>query len=282
MNTNQLKAFEPKIDRAESSRLDVATVPVDNGITLNQLNHVSQFAGTIGRVNLTKSDLCDALATQILVDMEPSAVLLCELDNDKSYKVTASYGVNEEWLSTAAGFSLDSQLPVSDVLKVNEIMIVSNDDNQETSVINYPNVSAYLPSGSWKSLVIFPVKTSSGIVGAVIVQTEVALVADEGIISFISAVANLSSISLDISKERRISKVPEQILNEQINEILTPRQISILKLISNDMTNVAIGKELGYSHSTIRHETMRIFSKLGLYNRGEARDLYLKSFAVAS
>ena len=137
MNNNQLKAFEPKIDRAESSRLDVATVPVDKGITLSHLNHVSQFAGTIGKANLSKSDLCDALATQILVDMEPSAVLLCELDNDESYKVTASYGVNEEWLSTATGFSLDSKLPVSDVLKVNEILIVSSDDNHEIDFQRY-------------------------------------------------------------------------------------------------------------------------------------------------
>lgn len=51
---------------------------------------------------------------------------------------------------------------------------------------------------------------------------------------------------------------------------LTERQRLVLAGIIMKKTNNAIASELGYSVSTIRHETMRIFEILGVSNRVEA------------
>jgi len=51
---------------------------------------------------------------------------------------------------------------------------------------------------------------------------------------------------------------------------LTPRQQEVLTGITRKKTNNIIAKELGYSVSTIRHETMRIFEALGVSDRIEA------------
>jgi DNA-binding CsgD family transcriptional regulator len=51
---------------------------------------------------------------------------------------------------------------------------------------------------------------------------------------------------------------------------LTERQRVVLAGIVMKKTNNAIANELGYSVSTIRHETMRIFEILGVSNRVEA------------
>jgi DNA-binding CsgD family transcriptional regulator len=51
---------------------------------------------------------------------------------------------------------------------------------------------------------------------------------------------------------------------------LTERQRVVLAGIVMKKTNNAIASELGYSVSTIRHETMRIFEILGVSNRVEA------------
>lgn len=56
---------------------------------------------------------------------------------------------------------------------------------------------------------------------------------------------------------------------------LTERQQMVLAGIVKRKTNNAIASDLGYSVSTIRHETMRIFESLGVANRVEAA-----SFAV--
>lgn len=51
---------------------------------------------------------------------------------------------------------------------------------------------------------------------------------------------------------------------------LTTRQISVLSGLAAKKTNHEIAKELGYSVSTVRHETMRIFETLGVSDRVEA------------
>ena len=55
---------------------------------------------------------------------------------------------------------------------------------------------------------------------------------------------------------------------------LTERQHIILRLISEDRTNLAISELLGYSESTIRQETIKIFAKLGCTGRHEAALIY--------
>jgi DNA-binding CsgD family transcriptional regulator len=51
---------------------------------------------------------------------------------------------------------------------------------------------------------------------------------------------------------------------------LTPRQISILRGMVEGKTNHELANELGFSVSTIRHETMRIYQTLAVSDRKEA------------
>jgi len=50
-------------------------------------------------------------------------------------------------------------------------------------------------------------------------------------------------------------------------ENLTDRQIEILRLITAGKTNGSISRNLGFSESTVRHETMAIYRSLGVSNR---------------
>lgn len=54
------------------------------------------------------------------------------------------------------------------------------------------------------------------------------------------------------------------------SEQLTPRQISILRGMVEGKTNHDLASELGFSVSTIRHETMRIYEALAVSDRKEA------------
>jgi DNA-binding NarL/FixJ family response regulator len=53
-------------------------------------------------------------------------------------------------------------------------------------------------------------------------------------------------------------------------EHLTPRQLSILGGMVEVKTNHELATELGFSVSTIRHETMRIYQALAVSDRKEA------------
>ena len=50
----------------------------------------------------------------------------------------------------------------------------------------------------------------------------------------------------------------------------TPRQKEILKRMAAGETNAAIAGDLGFSVSTVRHETMKIYDKLSVSDRHEA------------
>jgi DNA-binding CsgD family transcriptional regulator len=54
------------------------------------------------------------------------------------------------------------------------------------------------------------------------------------------------------------------------SEQLTPRQLSILRGMVEGKTNHELATELGFSVSTIRHETMRIYQALAVSDRKEA------------
>ena len=51
---------------------------------------------------------------------------------------------------------------------------------------------------------------------------------------------------------------------------LTDRQLDILKLMAEGKTNGSIARELAFSESTVRQETMAIYRSLGVAGREEA------------
>ena len=63
------------------------------------------------------------------------------------------------------------------------------------------------------------------------------------------------------------------VTSEADPEDLTDRQRDVLRLMSNGMTNAQIGKQLGFSESTIKQETMRVFRILGVNDRNSAGEL---------
>jgi DNA-binding NarL/FixJ family response regulator len=58
--------------------------------------------------------------------------------------------------------------------------------------------------------------------------------------------------------------------NDTGSDQLSPRQISILRGMVEGKTNHELANELGFSVSTIRHETMRIYQALAVSDRKEA------------
>lgn len=59
----------------------------------------------------------------------------------------------------------------------------------------------------------------------------------------------------------------ESIVYWTMSSDLSERQLEILRLMSAGKTNAAIARELGYSESTVRQETMVIYRALGVDGR---------------
>jgi len=57
---------------------------------------------------------------------------------------------------------------------------------------------------------------------------------------------------------------------------LTKRQIQVLELVSEGMSNKAIGNQLGLAENTVKMHTSRLFKTLDVENRTEAVAKYSK------
>lgn len=84
-------------------------------------------------------------------------------------------------------------------------------------------------------------------------------------------------ISIYFAGEKLISKrgpslrvTPANKDPNEDSESLTSRQIVILRGMVEGKTNHELAQEMGFSVSTVRHETMRIFQSLGVNDRKEA------------
>jgi DNA-binding NarL/FixJ family response regulator len=63
-------------------------------------------------------------------------------------------------------------------------------------------------------------------------------------------------------------------VNNTATNVISDRQLLILRMMSEGRTNIAISELLGYSESTIRQETIKIFAKLECSGREEASTIF--------
>jgi DNA-binding CsgD family transcriptional regulator len=79
-----------------------------------------------------------------------------------------------------------------------------------------------------------------------------------------------TSLYLSLSRDGRKSSTVQVSSDDTGAEQLTQRQLSILAGMVEGKTNHELATELGFSVSTIRHETMRIYQALSVSDRKEA------------
>ncbi|MBN2471301.1 MAG: response regulator transcription factor, partial [Anaerolineae bacterium] len=68
----------------------------------------------------------------------------------------------------------------------------------------------------------------------------------------------------------------DSIDSERPEDILSEREIEVLKLVSRGFTNAEIGEQLFVSHKTVDTYRRRVMQKLGLENRADLVDYALR------
>lgn len=238
------------------------------------LEKLQDFTRMILGPALTPSEVCRYLRNQVLSDFDIEAVMYCELANDAQVRFIASSGIPEEFLDQIPPFSSKLKVPTNDALLNNKIVWVENEVGGIDLLVDYPDLVLFPQTHDWKTLIVFPAYRSSVAIGALSLVFRSTLLPNEEFENFIWSVAHLSSVSIYQKRGKFDLENSVKILNSGAIENLTPRQVLILKLISEGHTNESIANQLKYSHSTIRQETIRIFAKLNVFNREEASILY--------
>lgn len=127
---------------------------------------------------------------------------------------------------------------------------------------------AFFPVSGECPRVCIPVKEKSLVSGVLVVAVKLdddsTFSTDENLIEVLVT----RSLTLAVSKVRslRDGRLPKNATGKEMNALST-RQLVILRHMSDGMTNTKIAELLFVSQSTVRHETIKIFSFLEVPNR---------------
>jgi len=208
------------------------------------LTEVVRFASFLNhRPNI--EELLARLATDFLVHLKPSTLAVASLIAPTKFKVLQTYRANtdhaRELLDNLAP-NLHTENLVQTLMDLNVIKAPKNERTLITPISNG--------------------KVTSGVI---ICECEIPISEED--IDGAKTIFLLSSTYL-------YPKVTDNGQHQSLNELsvnpLTPRQRQVLSGFIEGKTNHELALELGFSISTIRHETMAIFKTLGASDRKEA------------
>ena len=216
---------------------------------------------------LKYSDICIFLLNNIFTDHEFSCVLISQVSKSGLIDVVGSFGLPETQKSALNGVSPISDHPLSQVLRKTKPLLIKKFPNWPNDFV-LKNASEI--DDMYRTFFCLPIAGSSSLFGTLTLFSTDVLRISKQEIGFYSIIANMSILRFDSQNN---SRVLTDIDSNGNNSILNVREISIIELIKLGKTNAEIAKVLGYSESTIRQDTIKIYRKLGIAGRQDVHFL---------
>ena len=242
---------------------------------------------------------CDHIAQHLVLNLMPAhrarAAVISLFGQDGSLHAVGSFGVPPPVLESFGTLSLWDTAPMTDAVRSGQRVVLSTRDEVER---RYPWLIGEMATS--ESIVVWPLSLPGERVGAVqfflngpphleTLHAEVdgvaAVVALYLSMLFAEAGRTGHSLTVSTSDVRAEAQtlgilplaeraggwpISAQEAAAQDRPDLTERQMRILTLLAKGMTNPQISRQVGFSESTVRQETMAIYRYFGVSGRHEA------------
>ena len=247
---------------------------------MKELEIISDFTIFLQNKGLTIQDICQYLVTVSLKDYGFYCSVFAEIQKSGQVCVTSHFGADPKDVEAWQDMSLEIKTPVNDCLRENRIVWINTLPNysQEYELLNSLPTDERL-----KTLVAFPLRGSSHLLGALSILSSKKIELDTEIELLIKSLGHMTALRMEINSNSKnkamdLSTGESSISANNLSQ-LTPRQKKILEMLIEKKTNKEIADELIYSVSTIKQETISIYEKLGL--RGREDSYLLQEFLDA-
>lgn len=182
--------------------------------------------------------------------------------------------LSEYKLSNAIVFTLDSHNTSTEIYSNNPFLEDSNNDRFSSilaSIMPLSNLSSLTDSKIGKSsddnFLVIPISNGRSLKGFILLELACAQLSSEDL-SLIEILGKICAFYL-------LSELPELKQSSSTEKItsqiqFSARQLQIINGFVEGKTNHELASDLGFSVSTVRHETMEIFRLLGASDRKEA------------
>lgn len=221
----------------------------------------------------TFDDIARELALGTLARLKPKFVVLGHLAPNAQLNVLGSFGLDDAHLTSLQTRSVWDGSFMSEAVRTGSLTLIGK--RSDTS------------QGTWESdidekmfpIIAAPLLLRQSKVGALAIGVDESMTSidfQEELSGVDFALALYLSMNFDTPptnhEARAATTEPESSSIDALDEppILTDRRREILTLMAEGMTNSQIARRIGFSESTVRHETMALYRLLGAQNREQA------------
>jgi DNA-binding CsgD family transcriptional regulator len=210
---------------------------------------------------ITYSEICIFLIKDVFTDHHFSSALISQVSKSGLINVVGSFGVSETQKAGLNCVSPISEHPLSQVLREDKPLLIKKFPNwpKEFVLKNNPEIDEM-----YKTFFCLPIAGNSTLFGTLtLFSTDILRISKQDM-EFYSIIANISILRFN---SQHSSRVRSDTFSNGIISTLNAREIGIIELIKLGKHNAEIAKALGYSESTIRQDTIKIYKKLGISGR---------------
>lgn len=218
------------------------------------------------------NSLCQFVTIRMLKEFGALNMFISELKPGGLIIPTYQFGFTEEEMQSWNISSVDDHIPTADALKTNSFIWLADREDWDR---DYPDLAKF-KYPEVETFICWPIHIRGAYMSVMGVSFTKVVASNHEIKNYLETISGL--VGLQISSLKRLRVSVEQ--DSALWNLLTNRQHKIVAMMSEGMTNNQIAEELGYSHSTIRQETIKIYETLGVTGRKGATQAYRINFPV--
>jgi len=247
------------------------------------IHYISEFVKFLSIKDHTLEEILARMILRDFKEIEATSIFLSELNNENMIQELGRFGIGHEMHDRYQSvYDVNDKYPITDAITERKTSWITTLPQWPEE---YPKLKDLPYDSGEKTFICFPIEKSGSPVAVLGIFCKPVIQPDVETDAFLKAMGHLLSLYIYQNNKAQIlppsfSQVsPARKVDVAITTPLTERQFLILRMVSEGRTNLAISEYLGYSASTIRQETIKIYSNLQCNGRLEASEIFLRNQA---
>lgn len=242
--------------------LDGVDVSQDNDRIITMLSYLASKPSL--------DDVAQFLVLDAFREHKPRAALISIFDSTGNVSAAGSFGLPVDVVRALRRMSLWDRSPSVDAIRDGEPLILND---RQLLLNQYPWLENH--EGLLNPTMVWPLTLGTQRLGSLQMQFAEPVVESSITPVFIETApilglyVSLRSVPQEAPEPEKRNRHPRH-ENGEVETELSPRQVRILHLLAEGLTNPQIAARIGFSDSTVRQETMAIYRFLGADGRREA------------
>lgn len=227
------------------------------------LSQVEKLIRYVMSPGISRADLCRFLVLETFAHTKTVAIYTAEITVDGYIAPIGTFGIPTQVVAGWGNISLSVDAPFTEAVKTNKVILLKRDESLE----KYPSLANYegIPQ-KWESYLVCPI-LPHGLIALTLDSTPKLDHQFDLFLRTVGAIVMHHFYNSQIRVEKNIHG--NRTHSGKKLGALSERQVTIMHLMENGLSNPAIATQIGYSESLVRQETMAIFSTLNVSGRKE-------------